>query len=123
MHHTVNLFHLFDRVLQLLVKHAPIRHNDDRVENPICIGWRAVQMRQQVRQPCDGVRFPAPCGVLDKVVMPNPFFHDSRFQFMNHVKLMVSRENEHAVLLISHHLSFGIVDLLCGFLLMDKVVD
>ena len=96
MNNPVNLFHLLDGVLQLPVEHTPIRHNDDGVEDPMRIRPRAIQVRQQVRQPRDGVRFPAPCGVLDEVVVPDPFFHDSGFQLTDDIKLMVSRENEHS---------------------------
>ena len=74
-------------------------------------------------QPRDGVRFAAPCGVLDEVVMPDPFFHDSGFQLTDDVKLMVSWENEDRTLLVSHRFGSRIVDLFCGLLLMDKVVD
>ena len=59
-------------------------------------------MRQQVRQPGDGVRLAAAGGVLDEVVVTDPLRNDCRFQCANHVKLMVARENQYRLLFIFH---------------------
>ena len=60
LHHTLDPCYLLDCVLQLPVKYTPIGHNDDGIEDPICIGFSAEKMRQEVCQPRDRVRFAAP---------------------------------------------------------------
>ena len=80
-------------------------------------------MRQQVRQPSNGVRFAAAGGVLDEVVVTDPLRNDSRFQCPNHVELVVARENQDARLLILNVIERGIVNLLRHLLLMDEVFN
>ena len=53
-------------------------------------------MRQQVRQPGDGVRLAAAGGVLDEVVVTDLFRNDSRFHFADYVKLVVARKNQYS---------------------------
>ena len=80
-------------------------------------------MRQQVRQPGDGVRLATAGGVLDEVVVTDPLLNDFRLQFANHVKLMVARENQYRLLFIFHRAQVGVENFCCDLLLVDEVID
>ena len=57
---------LVDRVLELLVEHAPVGDDDDAVEDLLVA--RVVQAREPVREPGDAVGLAAAGRVLDQVV-------------------------------------------------------
>ena len=81
-------------------------------------------MRQQVRQPCDGVRFAAPCGVLDEVVVPNPLRYDIIFAIHGLRQADGTRGKTRAVCFTSLTPPMsGVVHLFCGLLLVDEVVN
>ena len=61
--------------------------------------------------------------MLDEVVVPNALRNDRLLQFTNHVQLVVSRENEHPTLLLSHLFVPGVVSRDRHLLLVDEVVD
>jgi hypothetical protein len=60
---------LVDGVLQLLIEHDAVGHDDDAVEDPLIGG--VMQAGEPVGQPADGVALAAASGVLHQIVVSN----------------------------------------------------
>ena len=86
---------LLNGVADLLIEDAPIRDNDDRVEERHFLFF---EVNELVRQPGDGVRFSATRRMLDKIAMANALFGACGKQLPDNVKLMVARKDLLALL-------------------------
>ena len=82
---------LVDGVLQLLVEHAAVGDDDDRVEDLLVVA--VVQARQPVGQPGDGVALAAAGRVLDQVVVAGALLARVGLAAAHAVELVVARED------------------------------
>ncbi|VGC97519.1 Uncharacterised protein [Klebsiella quasipneumoniae] len=83
---------LIDGVLQLIVKHGAVRHHNHRVE--LFLAIFIVQAGKLVGCPGNRVRFARPRAVLNQVFIACPFHRGGGDQFVDHVPLVVPRENQ-----------------------------
>ena len=88
---------LVDRLLQLAVKHTPVRDHQHTVIDLAVLG--GVQVCQTVREPRDRVRLAAAGGVLDQIVAPGPFLAGRGDEAVDRVELMISRKDQRLALL------------------------
>ena len=82
---------LVDRILQLAVKDAPVRNDDNGLEDLfiICI----MKTAQAVGKPGDGIRFAGTGTVLDQIILPRTVDLHIREQLGHDIQLVVSRED------------------------------
>ncbi len=81
-----------NRFLELGVKDSPIRDHHHAAEHgPVLL---AVQRRQPVGRPGDGVGLARACAVLDQVVPPGTVRRHVGQQLPHHVQLMVAGKNQ-----------------------------
>ncbi len=82
---------LVDRILQLAVKDAPVRNDDNGLEDLfiICI----MKTAQAVGKPGDGIRFAGTGTVLDQIILPCTVDPHIREQLGHDIQLVVSRED------------------------------
>ena len=86
------LLELAHRRLQLAVEHAPVGHDDDRVEDaPI---RRVVQCREPMREPGDREALATASGVLDQVALPGAVSESVGDEPAHAVELLVAREHQ-----------------------------
>ena len=97
-HHTLGVFELVDRVLQLTVQHQSVGDHDDLVEH---LGVRVVvQIGKSVADPGDRVRLPRPRRVLHHVVRPGALCPGCGLEAAHRVPLVVAGEDRHRLLLL-----------------------
>ncbi len=93
-HHALFVLELEDGILQLLVEHAPVGDDDDRVEHgPVVV---AMQGGEAVRQPGNAVALATAGGVLDEVGAARSVPPGVGLDRPHHVELVVARE-DHAL--------------------------
>ncbi|GDA36584.1 hypothetical protein HmCmsJML164_01897 [Escherichia coli] len=90
--HAVGMFELPDGVLKLVVQHRAVRHHDNGVE--LFFPVHVVQTRKLVGGPGNGVRFTGTGAVLDQVFMAGAFDRCGLQQFVDHIPLVITRENQ-----------------------------
>lgn len=88
----VRLFELEDGVPQLPVQHAAVRDHDDGLEYLAFL--RVMQAAEAVGQPGYGIGFAAARAVLDQVLLPRAVCADVVQQLVQHVPLVIAREDE-----------------------------
>src|SRR6266550_5455054 len=87
---------LLDRVPNLLVKKATIGDYDDGVEDGRILSSQANKL---VRKPCDGIRFPTTCGMLNQVSLSRPNRLRVIYEFPHHIELVVAGKDLDRLLL------------------------
>ncbi|GCU42149.1 hypothetical protein HmCmsJML037_01719 [Escherichia coli] len=90
--HAVGVLELPDGVLKLVVQHRAVRHHDNGVE--LFFPVHVVQMRKLVGGPGNRVRLSGTGAVLDQVFMAGSFNRRGLQQFIDHIPLMITRENQ-----------------------------
>ena len=90
--HAVGVFELPDGVLKLVVQHRAVRHHDNGVE--LFFPFHVVQTRKLVGGPGNRVRLSGTCAVLDQVFIAGAFDRRGLQQFVDHIPLMITRENQ-----------------------------
>ena len=89
------LLELAHRRLQLAVEHAPVGHDDDRIEDaPV---RRIVQCREPMREPGDREALAAAGGMLDQVALPGALPERVGDEPAHAVELLVAREHQKAL--------------------------
>jgi hypothetical protein len=97
---------LVDRVLQLLIEHDAVGHNDHTVEHTLIRS--VMQRRQPMGQPAYGVALAAARRVFDEIVVAHALTPCGIDQGAHRLKLVVAREDQRLLL----HLAALIVALL-----------
>ena len=92
LHHAMLVLELIDGVLQLLIQHDAVRHDDHAIEDTGV--FRVVQRRQTMRQPSDGVALAAAGGMLDQGVVPHAFPPRHIDQQAHRLKLVVAGKDQ-----------------------------
>ena len=92
--HAFHMVELVDCILQLAVKDAPVRDDDNGLEDLfiICI----MKTAQAVGKPGNGIRFAGTGTVLDQIILPRTVDLHIREQLGHDIQLVVSRE-DHAL--------------------------
>ena len=80
------------RVLKLAVHHNSVGDDADRIKNDSVLP--VVKGGQTVRQPRDGVGFPAARRVLDEIIFLAVVLYHVRSQLAHNMKLMIAGENQ-----------------------------
>ena len=70
-HHALAMLELIDRVLKLVVQHGAVGDDENRVKYLVALF--IVERGELMRDPCDGIRFPRPGGVLRQILMARTF--------------------------------------------------
>ena len=89
-HGIADLRELFQGVSDLLVQNAAVGDHDDGIQYRPSV---LLQPDQLVGQPCDGVRLPATCAVLDQVFFPHAVFLYVGKELCYHIQLVIARKN------------------------------
>ena len=95
VHHTDKsgfVLHAHNGFLKLAVDNNAIGDDDDIIENDLII--RIMQRSKPMRQPCDRVRFAGACAVLNQIILRRAILTHIHQQLADHVKLMISWEND-----------------------------
>ena len=91
LHHPELVLELVDRVLELLVEHHAVGHDDHAVEDPLVPV--VVQRGQPVGKPADAVALAAARRVLDQVVLSDAVCPGRLHQRAHGVELMEARKD------------------------------
>ncbi len=91
LYNTLLVLELVDGVLELLVQHHAVRDNDDGIKDPFVLV--VVEAGEPVGQPGDGIRLPAPGGMLDEVVLAHALFTCVIHECADTIELMVPGED------------------------------
>ena len=89
--HAGLVLELVDRVLQLLIEHAPVGDDDDGVKHLLVA--LVVQAGQTVSEPGDRVRLAGAGGMLNQVVASGAVGLGVGDEFADRVELMIARED------------------------------
>src|SRR6266566_3995235 len=114
--HAKGLLELVYRLLELLVEHAAVSNDDDRIEYPLIPG--VMEDRELVSQPGDGITLAAARAVFNQVTLSRPFRPRVRYQAAHGIEMVVTREDQ-ALLTRLFPLIIVFLDLLDE--LLDKV--
>ena len=85
-------FEAKDRLLQLTVDHIAVRDYQDGIEDFLVVG--IMQIREEVRRPCNRICLTRPGGMLNQILMTRTFRQDRGLKFARHIQLMVTREDD-----------------------------
>ena len=85
-------FEAKDRLPQLTVDHIAVRDYQDGIEDFLVVG--IMQIREEVRRPCNRICLTRPGGMLNQILMTRTFRQDRGLKFARHIQLMVTREDD-----------------------------
>ena len=83
-----HLRELPDGIIDLPVQKNPISYDNHRVKNRLTTLF---QPDEPVRQPGDGIGFPAPRRMLNEIALPRSVFSSIRQQLPHHIQLVIAR--------------------------------